>query len=323
MKKTLVLLMMLSLVLGSVFAQGGAEASAENYPSGPVSVIVPYSAGGGTDLVARALVDAAKDNFPKNIAVENRTGGGGAVGMSYGANAKADGSVITMVTVELVTLPHTGTGAGLYYDQFKPIMMVNSAYSAVTVKADSPYNTLNEFLDAAKTKTMRVGNSGVGAIWHLAAAGLAKTAGVSFNHIPFDGAAPAITSLLGGHIDAVTVSYAEVVSQVKAGNLKVLAVLAPERIPATPDLPTAKELGYDVAIGTWRGLGVPKDTPQPIADKIYDIFSKAAASEGFVKFMNSSNNVVDIMDSASYGEKLVTDNDMFKMLIEELGLKQQ
>jgi len=323
MKKTLVLLMMLSLVLGSVFAQGGSEASAENYPSGPVSVIVPYSAGGGTDLVARALVDAAKDNFPKNISVENRTGGGGAVGMSYGANAKADGSVITMVTVELVTLPHTGTGAGLYYDQFKPIMMVNSAYSAVTVKADSPYNTLNEFLEAAKTKTMRVGNSGVGAIWHLAAAGLAKTAGVSFNHIPFDGAAPAITSLLGGHIDAVTVSYAEVVSQVKAGILRVLAVLAPERIPATPDLPTAKELGYDVAIGTWRGIGVPKDTPQAIADKIYDIFSEAAKSDGFVKFMNSSNNVIDIMDSASFGEKLVTDNEMFKTLIDELGLKQQ
>lgn len=323
MKKTLVLVMMLSLVLGSVFAQGGSEASAENYPSGPVSVIVPYSAGGGTDLVARALVDAAKDNFPKNIAVENRTGGGGAVGMSYGANAKADGSVISMITVELVTLPHTGTGAGLYYDQFKPIMMVNSAYSAVTVQADSPYNTLNEFLEAAKTKTMRVGNSGVGAIWHLAAAGLAKTAGVSFNHIPFDGAAPAITSLLGGHIDAVTVSYAEVVSQVDAGNLKVLAVLAPERIPATPDLPTAKELGYDVAIGTWRGLGVPKDTPQPIVDKIYNIFSEAAQSDAFVNFMNSSNNVIDIMDSASYGQKLATDNEMFKSLIEELGLKQQ
>ncbi|MGE4454665.1 MAG: Bug family tripartite tricarboxylate transporter substrate binding protein [Sphaerochaeta sp.] len=323
MKKTLVLVMMLSLVLGSVFAQGGSEASAENYPSGPVSVIVPYSAGGGTDLVARALVDAAKDNFPKNIAVENRTGGGGAVGMSYGANAKADGSVISMITVELVTLPHTGTGAGLYYDQFKPIMMVNSAYSAVTVQADSPYNTLNEFLEAAKTKTMRVGNSGVGAIWHLAAAGLAKTAGVSFNHIPFDGAAPAITSLLGGHIDAVTVSYAEVVSQVDAGNLKVLAVLAPERISATPDLPTAKELGYDVAIGTWRGLGVPKDTPQPIVDKIYNIFSEAAQSDAFVNFMNSSNNVIDIMDSASYGQKLATDNEMFKSLIEELGLKQQ
>ncbi|NMA23085.1 MAG: tripartite tricarboxylate transporter substrate binding protein, partial [Spirochaetales bacterium] len=225
MKKILVTLLLLSLVIGSVFAQGAAEASADTYPDKPVSVIVPYAAGGGTDLIARALVDAAKGSVPRNITVENRTGGGGAVGMSYGANAKADGSVITMITVELVTLPHTGTGAGLYYDQFKPIMMLNSAYSAVTVQANSPYNTLDDLIAAAKTKSLRVGNSGVGAIWHLAAAGLGKAAGVEFNHIPFDGAAPAITSLLGGHIDAITVSYAEVDSQVRAGNLKVLAVL--------------------------------------------------------------------------------------------------
>ncbi|NLE15521.1 MAG: tripartite tricarboxylate transporter substrate binding protein [Spirochaetales bacterium] len=323
MKKLLVLLVLLSLVLGSAFAQGTAETATVSYPTGPVSVIVPYSAGGGTDLVARALVDAAKGSFPKNISVENRTGGGGAVGMSYGANAKPDGSVITMITVELVTLPHTGTGAGLYYDQFKPIMMVNSAYSAVTVQANSPYNTLKEFLDAAKTKTMRVGNSGVGAIWHLAAAGLGKAANVTFNHIPFDGAAPAITSLLGGHIDAITVSYSEVASQVAAGNMKVLAVLAPERIAATPNIPTAKELGYDVAIGTWRGLGVPKDTPQPIVDKITSIFTEAAKAESFVKFMNGSNNIIDILDSAAYGKKLAADNELFKALITELGLKQQ
>lgn len=323
MRKLFVLISVLALVCGSAFANGTAEVSADTYPSGPVSVIVPYSAGGGTDLVARALVDAAKDSFPKNIAVENRTGGGGAVGMSYAANAKADGSVIGMVTVELVTLPHTGTGAGLYYDQFKPIMMVNSAYSAVTVKADAPWNTLNEFLDASKTKTMKIGNSGVGAIWHLAAAGLAKTANVTFNHIPFEGAAPAITSLLGGHIDAVTVSYAEVASQIAAGNLKVLAVLAPERIAATPDIPTAKELGYDVAIGTWRGLAVPKDTPDAIVNKIYGIFNTAAKSDSFVAFMKKSNNIIDVMDGPSFGKKLVVDNDMFKALINELGLKQQ
>ncbi|WP_320130235.1 tripartite tricarboxylate transporter substrate binding protein [uncultured Sphaerochaeta sp.] len=323
MKKIIALLSVLVILCGSAFANGNAEVTADTYPNGPVSVIVPYSAGGGTDLVARALVDAAKTSFPKNISVENRTGGGGAVGMSYAANAKADGSVIGMVTVELVTLPHTGTGAGLYYDQFKPIMMVNSAYSAVTVKSDAPWNTLNEFLDAAKTTTMKVGNSGVGAIWHLAAAGLGKAAGVKFNHIPFDGAAPAITSLLGGHIDAVTVSYAEVASQVAAGNLKVLAVLAPERIAATPDIPTAKELGYDVAIGTWRGLGVPKDTPDAIVAKIYTIFDAAAKSDSFKSFMNKSNNIIDIMDSASFGKKMAIDNEMFKSLITELGLKQQ
>lgn len=323
MKKILVTLLLLSLTFGAVFAQGMAESSADAYPSGPVSVIVPYAAGGGTDLIARALVEAAKGNFPKNITVENRTGGGGAVGMSYGANAKPDGSVITMITVELVTLPHTGTGAGLYFDQFEPIMMLNSAYSAITVQANSPYNTLNDFINAAKTKNMRVGNSGVGAIWHLAAAGLGKTAGVNFNHIPFDGAAPAITSLLGGHIDAITVSYAEVDSQVRAGNLKVLAVLAPERISATPDIPTAKELGYDVAIGTWRGFGVPKNTPKAIVDKIYSIFNTAAQTPGFVQYMANTNNIIDILDGAEYGKKLAVDNAMFKALIDELGLKQQ
>lgn len=323
MKKTLIALLLLSLVAGSVFAQGAGEASAATYPSGPVSVVVPYAAGGGTDLIARALVDAAKESFPRNITVENRTGGGGAVGMAYGANAKADGSVITMITVELVTLPHTGTGGGIYYDQFKPIIMLNTAYSAVTVKADSPYNTLGEFLDAAKTKSMKVGNSGVGAIWHLAAAGLGKAANVSFNHIPFDGAAPAITSLLGGHIDAITVSYAEVAAQVNAGNLKVLAVLAPERIAATPDIPTAKELGYDAAIGTWRGLGVPKNTPDAIVEKIYDIFSSASKSPAFVKFMADTDNIIDILDGPAFGKRLAVDNDMFKALIDELGLKQQ
>lgn len=322
MKKTMPGFALLAAALAlSGCAKGGA--SADKYPNSPVSVVVPYAAGGGTDLVARALVDAAKTEFPKGISVENRTGGGGAVGMSYGSHAKADGSVITMVTVELVTLPHTGTGAGISYDQFKPIMMVNSAYSAITVKADAPWKTLNEFIDYSKKTQVKVGNSGVGAIWHLAAAGLAKASGADFNHIPFDGAAPAITSLLGGHIDAVSVSYAEVASQVKAGTLRVLAILAPERIASIPDVPTAKELGYDVAIGTWRGLAVPKDTPDAITQKLYTIFDNASKADSFVAFMNGSNNVIEILDGPAYAAKMAADNELFKGLIADLGLKQQ
>jgi tripartite-type tricarboxylate transporter receptor subunit TctC len=239
-----------------------ATIRALDYPSSPVSVIVPYGAGGGTDLIGRALADAMKTSFSRGIAVENRTGGGGSVGMSYGQNARPDGNIITMITVELVTLPHTGTGGDIYYDKFKPLMMVNSAYSAVTVQKSSPYNTLADLMAAAKENPLQVGNSGIGAIWHLAAAGLEQAAGVEFIHVPFDGAAPAITSLLGGHIDAVSVSYAEVISQIEAGELKVLAVLAPQRLASAPDVPTTKELGYDVSVGTWRGFGVPLATPR-------------------------------------------------------------
>ncbi|WP_428770855.1 tripartite tricarboxylate transporter substrate binding protein [Treponema sp. HNW] len=317
MKKTLVCFFAVAVAV-TLFAGGAKEGGA--YPNGPVSVIVPYGAGGGTDSVGRALVEAAKASFPAGIAVENRTGGGGSVGMSYGQHARPDGHIITMITVELVTLPHAGTGGDISYEKFAPVMMVNSAYSAITVPVDSPYNTLADLLKAAKGKDIQIGNSGIGAIWHLAAVGLEQAAGVKFTHIPFDGAAPAITSLLGKHIDAVSVSYAEVASQIQAGKLKALAVLAPERLPACPNVPTAKESGYNIAIGTWRGLGVPAATPGEIVSKLETVFINAAKSDGFKAFMKNTNNDIELLTGAQFKEKLATDNMLFKKLIETIGL---
>lgn len=297
------------------------EASAaDSYPDKQVTMVVPFSAGGGTDLVCRALADAAKEDFPKNISVENREGSGGAIGMLYGANAAPDGSVITMITVELTTLEPMGTGAGLTYDMFKPIIMVNSVSPAVTVRADAPWNTLEEFIEYAKTNEVQVGNSGVGAIWHLAAADLAQKSGAQFKHVPYDGAAGAVTDLLGGHIDATTVSYAEVASQVDAGELKVLAVMSNERLEAIPDIPTCKEAGYDCVTGSWRGLAVPKDTPDEIVNKLYDIFLKAAQSDEFVKFMNDANNVIEILGPEEYTKKVEEESVLFTGFIEDLGI---
>lgn len=326
MKKVLSLVLAATLSMsllagcGSKSSGEGSTGSADGYPSKAVTTIVPFSAGGGTDTVTRALVDAAKESFPKNISVENREGAGGATGMLYGANAAKDGSVLTTITVELTTLEHMGTGAGLTYDKFEPIIMVNSAPSAITVPADSPFNTLEDLLKAAKTEDIQIGNSGVGAIWHLAAAGLGKEAGVEFSHIPYDGAAGAITDLLGGNIDAVSVSYAEVASQVEAGALKVLGVMSEERLDAIPDVPTLKELGYNCVIGTWRGLGVPVGTDQAVVDKLYDIFSKAAESTAFVDFMNNSNNAIEILGPDEFKSRIEENNELFKGLIADLGL---
>lgn len=322
MKKFLAVLGIACFTTTLLFANGAKETNNESatYPNGPVSLIVPYGAGGGTDSVGRALVDASKNSFSDGIAVENRTGGGGSVGMSYGMHSKADGQIITMITVELVTLPHTGTGGDIDYKKFEPIMMVNSAYSAITVPANSPYNSLDDLMKAAKTKNLKVGNSGIGAIWHLAATGLAQAGDVEFTHVPFAGAAPAITSLLGNHIDAVSVSYAEVASQIEAGTLKCLAVLAPNRISSIPNVPTAKELGYDISIGTWRGLAVPAGTPKTTVDFLVKTFTDAANSDQFKKFMNNTNNDIEILNAQSFSNKLAKDNVMFKNLIESIGL---
>ena len=320
MKKIIALILALVMVMAMTACSGGAAASTD-FSKKNVTCIVPYDAGGGTDAVMRGLADAAKGSF-KAITVENRSGAGGATGMLYGANAKNDGSIVTMITVELATLEAMGNNAGLTYSQFKPIMMVNSAASAITVKADDDrFNTLEDFINYSKSNEVQVGNSGIGAIWHLAAAGLAKVAGTEFKHVGYDGANGAITDLLGGHIDAVAVSYAEVNSFVQSGDLKVLAVLANNRLDAIPEVPTAKECGYEAVLGTWRGLAVPASTPDEVVAELYKIFSEAAASDAFVEFMTNTNNVIDIMDGESFTKLIADQLDMYTGLVADLGLK--
>lgn len=323
MKKLIALILALVMVmaLAACGGNGGGAAAGSDFSKMNVTCIVPYDAGGGTDAVMRGLADAAKDNF-KAITVENRSGAGGATGMLYGANAKNDGSIITMITVELATLEAMGNNAGLTYSQFKPIMMVNSAASAITVKADDDrFNTLEDFIEYSKSNEVQVGNSGIGAIWHLAAAGLAKTAGTDFKHVGYDGANGAITDLLGGHIDAVAVSYAEVNSFVQSGDLKVLAVLANDRLEAIPDVPTAKECGYDAVLGTWRGIAVPASTPDETVAELYEIFSNAANSDAFKEFMNNTNNVIDIMNGEEFTALIGDQLELYTALVDDLGLK--
>ncbi len=311
----------LVLVIAALAACATAATAAVDFSKKKVTCIVPYDAGGGTDAVMRGWADAAKGSF-RNITVENRSGAGGAIGMLYGANAKKDGSIITMITVELATLEAMGNNAGLTYTMFKPIMLVNTAASAITVKADDTrFNTLQDLIEYSKTNEVQMGNSGIGAIWHLAAAGLAKTAGTTFKHVGYDGANGAITDLLGGHIDAVAVSYAEVNSFVQSGDLKVLAVMANDRLEAIPDVPTCKECGYDAVLGTWRGIGVPAGTPDEIVNELYRIFSEAANSDAFKKFMANTNNIIELMDGDSFYKMIGDQLKLYTDLVQELGLK--
>jgi tripartite-type tricarboxylate transporter receptor subunit TctC len=315
------LLLSSSLIACSSNSSNGDASKEVEFPTKAIELIVPYSAGGGTDSVTRALADAAKDNFSKPLVVVNKTGGGGAVGLTAGATAKPDGYTVTVATVELTTLPHLGL-ATFTQEDFKPIMQLNAEPSAITVKADAPWNTLEEFIKYSKENPgkVKVGNSGVGAIWHLATEALAKEADVEFNSIPYDGAAPAVAALLGGHIDAVSVSPPEVYSQVKAGQLKVLGVMSEKRADSVPEVKTMKEQGYDVVISTWRGLAVPKDTPDTIVAILSDGFKKASEEQSFKDFMNKNNITIEILDSKQYKDKIIKDDNYFKTLITELGL---
>lgn len=312
----------LSAVLVAGTLLSALPAQAAKYPTKQIDLVVPYSAGGGTDLVARAFADAAKAHLPVSIGVINKPGGSGAIGFTEIATARPNGYKIGLGTVELTTLPSLGM-VSFKTDSFKPIARLNADPAAITVSADAPWNTIDEFLKWAKENPgkVRIGNSGTGAIWHLAAAALEDKADVKFTHVPYDGAAPAVTGLLGHHIEAVAVSPGEVINHVNGGKLKILAIMTDERMKSIPDVPTLKEQGIDLSIGTWRGLIVPKNTPQDIVDTL-SVAAKATAEEpAFQDALNKLNLNYAWLEGAAFQQQINEQQAYFAELLTKLGLK--
>ncbi|MFD0717025.1 tripartite tricarboxylate transporter substrate binding protein [Paenibacillus sp. GCM10027626] len=321
MKKTTTIFIMLAMVISLMACSNSGSGGQKNeFPKKSVSMIVPYSAGGGTDAVARALASATESYLGQPMAILNKTGGGGAVGMTEGANAKADGYTVTMITLALSTMPHAGL-APISYKDFTPIALINMDPATITVPTDSPFHTLNDIIKYAKENPgkLKVGNSGSGLSKDYAGALFEEAAGISMTHVPFEGAAPTINALLGNHIDVITVTTGEVLAQVQGGKLKTLGVMAEERAAVMPDVPTMKELGLDIGeFGPWRGLGVPKDTPAEVVKTLSDAFSKAVNDEKFKTFMEQNGFRILFKDSAQFSEFLEQDYTILGEMIKNM-----
>ena len=298
-------------------------AQTSDFPNKTIELLVPYSPGGGTDALARAFAEASHKHTAQSIVVTNKPGASGAIGWNEVINAKPDGYKIAVITVELLTLPHLGL-AKFSYDDFNLIAQLNADPAAITVRAEAPWNSIEEFLAAAKKPGLdvKVGNAGNGSIWHLASAALEDKASVKFNHIPFQGAGPAVLALLGGHIDAVAVSPAEVSTYVTAGKLKTLAVMADKRVKGFEKVPTFKERGIDLSIGTWRGLGAPKSTSPEVMNVLRSLAQKTANEQSLRDVMDKQNLGYVYADEATFKAMLARDNIYFKQLITKLNLKQ-
>jgi tripartite-type tricarboxylate transporter receptor subunit TctC len=314
---------LLSALLGAAAMLAALPAAqAQDFPARAIELVVPFAAGGGTDALARAMSDASRTHLSQPVVVLNKPGAAGAIGLTDVANSPADGYKLALVTADMVIIPHLGL-TKTTYEKFSPIIQLNADPSAITVRADSPYNTIEEFLNAARAKpeAIQLGNAGIGSIWHLAAAALEDKTGAKFNHIPFNGGNPAVLALLGGHIDAVAVSPAEVIQYVKAGKLKTLAVMADQRVPGFENVPTLKERNIDLSIGTWRGIAAPKGTPQPVLDKLAVALREAAAEPGLKKFMAEQNLGYVVADPQTFTALMARDNATFKALIEKFNMR--
>lgn len=292
---------------------------AADFPTKEVQIIIPWAAGGATDLIFRALAATTGKYLGKAVIVVNRPGGAGAVGYTEAAQAKPDGYTLVSAITPLTILPHQVKTA-FTYKSFEPVINVVDDPSMFLVRSDAPWKSLKEFLDYAKKNPdmITVGNSGAGGGVHLVALAFERAAGVKFNHIPFAGGGPSVTALLGGHVNAVSVSPPEGIEHVKAGKLKIIALFSEKRFEMFPDVPTVKEQGVDFAMGMWRGLVAPKGTLPDVIKKLHDAFKQGMNDPVFKK--NAKDMAVNLsyLGPEAFGKLMAHNDEFYGKLVREI-----
>ena len=301
---------------------GAAHAA---YPQKPIQLIVPWSAGGGTDAIARTLAIELQEHLGQPVNVVNRSGAGGIVGHTAIAMAKPDGYTVGLTTAEISTYRHIGT-SNVSYEDMTPIGMLNFDAAAFSVNADSEWDSLDKALADIKANPGQytISGTGPGAAYHLALSGFLNQQGIDPNSVslvPSEGAAPAFQELAAGGVDIVYSSLPETDSMSKAGRINTLAVFSDERLDAFPEVPTAKELtGQAWISGTWRGLTGPGGIPDDIAAILSEATHKAWQSERFQSFMDKRGFGTEWRGSKEFG-KLMAESDKEKgVIIDKLGL---
>ncbi|MCY1525548.1 Tripartite tricarboxylate transporter family receptor [compost metagenome] len=300
-----------------------SAAHAADYPARSMELVVAYQPGGGSDNTARAIAEAVRPPMmAQPTVVINKPGASGSIGWAYVANAQPDGYKLVLMTPEMLVVPLMGIGKTTVGD-FQPVARFTDDPSSVTVSADAPWKTVEEFLDDARKHPERiaVSNAGIGTVPHMAAAALGEQAGVKFVHVPYQGSAPAIMGLLAGDVQATTVAYAELQQHVETGKLRTLAVMAPKRLDNLPGVPTMKEKGADLQFSVWRGIGVPKATPASVVEKWRAAARQVAQSQDFQALMRKQSLTPSYADQPQFAADVARQEEAFKALVPKLNLK--
>lgn len=293
------------------------------FPERDITLVVPWSAGGGTDTLARTLVKNGKKYFGVNINVVNRVGGTGVVGMDSVVKAKPDGYTVGVITFNLSTYRLLGQSE-LSYRDFDLIALLNRSPAGLSVKADSQFRGMKELVEYAKANpgVVTIGHSGPAGAWHLAGAAIAQKYGLKFTFVPFDGAAPTRTALVGGHISMCASGMDEVLQFYQTKQVRILAAATPTRNPFFPDVPTLAEAGYPLEgyIYDWRGLGTTKGTPPEVLKVLRDGFQKAAEDPEYIALMDKVTLPRTYLGHEKFQEFLIGMEKSLEPTLEALGL---
>lgn len=320
MKKALLILMVVTIGCFATFAQATAETA--EFPTKTVTAVVGWNAGGGADIVFRALAEV----FPKyannqTMVIKNEGAAAGVPAITnFKNNTAADGytlmhwNVAHLIKTHMTEVPFTAT-------EFVPVCQVVASFNYLVVKADAKWNTLAEFLADAKAKpeTILLGNAGAGGGNHMAALLFGKETGTKYVHVPFSGGGPAITGLMSGDCDAVMANAPEGIANVQGGQLKVLAVFSQNRLEAIPDYPTGLEQGVNLVLEQWRGVVVPQGTPAAVVAKLESIFKQCVADPVYIEKMKTLGSVAVFKTGAEFGAMVEKDDKRYEQIIREGG----
>lgn len=307
-----------------VLAVAPAAALAQAYPTKAVKVVVPFAAGGATDVVARLLAQKLGEAWGQSVVVENRAGAGGNIGADVVAKSPGDGYTLLMTSGSIVTAnPHMYKA--MTFDAAKdllPITNVATGPQVIAVAAASPAKDLREFIAFAKANPRKVnfGSAGVGTQTHLAAENFAHSAGIDLTHVPYKGESAAITDLMGGQIQLATPNLGGAMGQIQAGKLRALAVTSRERHAALPDVPAAAEVIPGFENAGWFGLMAPAGTPREVIERIQRDSAKILHSEEFKAALAKQGMVPVGNTPADFAAAIREESGRWARVIKERGL---
>jgi tripartite-type tricarboxylate transporter receptor subunit TctC len=284
-----------------------AATAQEPYPSRPITVVAPFPPGGVADLTARPVAAALEKVLKNPVPVLNKVGAAGAVGMQFVATSKPDGYTLLLALSSISIIPEADKifdrKPAFTVDQFVPIALISADPTILVVPADKPWKTAREFIDDAKKRPGQISysSSGIYGTLHMAMELLSHGAGIRMRHIPTPGAGPALTAILGGHVDALASGPAVVIPHIKSGKLRALAGWGDKRVAALPEVPTFKELGYPEAeFYIWAGLFAPRGTPEPVLARLREATRAAVAEPEFKAAMDKLETPIAFKQGAEF-----------------------
>ncbi len=310
----------LLLIVASIFSFGCLAIAAE-YPTKPISFIIPYPAGGSTDLTGRALANAAKNYLGQPVICENKGGGGGTVGPSLVISRPPDGYTIGISSGAVTIAYYMGKLNFNPLTDETNIIRYTSYVFGMVVRSDSPWKTIQEFVKYAKENPGKVtyGTPGVGTNPHLAMEDLSTLTGMQLVHMPFKGGAEANAALLGGHIDAISDSTSWG-PMVDAGKFRLLVTYAPQRMPRYPNVPTLKEAGYDMVYSSPLFIIGPKGMPKPIVAKLHEAFKKSLDDPDYLSILKKYDMSLNYLGPEDLDRANRQESDQIKKVVQKLGL---